>query len=261
MGIYTLSKSGLSFGANKYKTAAGGILVSKTSNYKPTSTTRVFSHTFASGASTTEEGTVNSVQGGVFTATELINNKYVVSYATGFAQPTGSGDPLSNGNGIKMNNIPAMNGVAYTFIAWYKGIQTQSSSQSYATTVPVFGDPRGSVYLGFGLNNGRIAVGANGNQGTGTTLVADERWHMLTWVYKTNNTVDAYIDGSSSAEISSYSTSSSPSNNLVDYIGATYPYGNVVSPNCVSGIQIYSQNLTTTQILEIFNAERSFYGV
>ena len=62
MGIYTLSKSGLSFGANKYKTAAGGILVSKTSNYKPTSTTRVFSHTFASGASTTEEGTVNSVK-------------------------------------------------------------------------------------------------------------------------------------------------------------------------------------------------------
>jgi len=62
MGIYTLSKSGLSLGANKYKNASGGSLISKTSNYKPAGTTRVFSHTFASGASTTEEGTINSVQ-------------------------------------------------------------------------------------------------------------------------------------------------------------------------------------------------------
>jgi Concanavalin A-like lectin/glucanases superfamily len=264
MGIYTLSKSGASLGANKYKNASGGSLISKTSNYKPVGTTRVFSHTFANGASTTEEGTINSVQGGVFTATELINNKYIVSYATGFAQPTGSGDPLSNGNGIKMNGVPVMNGTSYTFIAWYKGIQTQSSVQTWAATINIFGDPRGSVYLGFGLNNGRIAIGGlgpSGGQTTGSTIISDEKWHMLTWVYKSNNTIDAYVDGNSTPEISNHNAGASPSNNNIDYIGATYPYGNTLSPNVAAAIQIYSQNLTTSQISEIFNAERIYFGV
>jgi len=237
MGIYTLSKSGLSLGANKYKNASGGSLISKTSNYKPAGTTRVFSHTFASGASTTEEGTINSVQGGVF---------------------------ISNGNGIKMNGVPVMNGTSYTFISWYKGIQTQSSTQTWAATINIFGDPRGSVYLGFGLNNGRIAIGGlapSGGQTTGSTIISDEKWHMLTWVYKSNNTVDAYVDGNSTPEISNHNAGASPSNNNIDYIGATYPYGNTFSPNVAAAIQVYSQNLTTSQILEIFNAERIYFGV
>lgn len=260
MGIYTLSKSGVNVGLNKYRNASAGSLIAKTSNYQPSGTTRVFSHNFSSSISTTETGSINAVLGNPFIASDIVNGKYVVYYATGFTQPTGSGVPLSNGNGIQMNNIPPMNGTQYTFISWYKGIQNQSSSQSYACTINVFGDPRGSVYIGLGLNNGRIAVGSAG-QSTGTTSVSDEKWHMLTWVYKSNNTVDAYVDGNSTPEISSASATSSPSNNYLDHIGTTYPYGDVIPPNLVSGVQIYSQNLTTSQISEIFNAERIYYGV
>lgn len=264
MGIYTLSKSGVNVGLNKYRNASAGSLITKTSNYQPSGTTRVFSHNFSSSISTTETGSINAVLGDPFIASDIVNGKYVVYYATGFTQPTASGVPLSSGNGIQMNNIPPMNGTQYTFISWYKGIQTQSSTQTWAATINIFGDPRGSVYLGFGLNNGRIAVGGlgpNGGQTTGSTIISDEKWHMLTWVYKSNNTVDAYIDGSSTPEISNHNAGASPANNYLDHIGTTYPYGNVVPPNLVSGVQIYSQNLTTSQISEIFNAERIYYGV
>jgi hypothetical protein len=262
MGIYTLSKSGINVGLNKYKSLSGGTLLTKTSNYQPSGTTRVFSHNFSVDLNTTETGSINSVQGSVFIAYDIINNKYRIPYATGFSQPTGSGDPLSNGSGIKMNNIPAMNGVNYTFISWYKGIQDQSSAQSYATTINAFGDPRGSVYVGLGLNNGRISIGSNGdNSPQGSTIVSDEKWHMLTWVYKSSNNIDAYVDGDTTAQISNKSASASPSNNLLDYIGATYPYANVLPPNALTGIQIYSQALTSTQISEIYNAERTWFGV
>jgi hypothetical protein len=84
---------------------------------------------------------------------------------------------------------------------------------------------------------------------------------MLTWVYKSSNNIDAYVDGDTTAQISNKSASASPSNNLLDYIGATYPYANVLPPNALTGIQIYSQALTSTQISEIYNAERTWFGV
>lgn len=261
MGVYTLSKSGISVGQNKYKNAAAGTLITKRSNYKPAGTTRVFSHTFADGASITEEGTINSVQGGIFTATETVNNKYLVHYATGFAIPTGNGDPLSNGNGIKLNNIPAMSGVNYTFIGWYKGIQNQTNpSASWSATACMYGDPRGSVYIGIGISGGKICIGSNG-QVQGTTNINDEKWHMLTWVIKSNNTADAYVDGNSTPEISNKDISSSPSNNLLDYVGVGYPYSGAIGINVAAGLQIYSQQLNTSQISEIFNAERVYFGV
>lgn len=260
MGVYSLSKSGINVGLNKYKNLACETLIAKRSNYKPSGTTRVFSHTFADGTSITEEGTINSVQGGVFTATETINNKYLIYYAAGFAQPTGSGDPLSNGNGIKINNIPAMNGVNYTFIGWYKGIQNQTNSATWSATACMYGDPRGSVYIGLGISDGKICIGSNG-QAQGTTIINDEKWHMLTWVIKSNNTADAYVDGSSTPNISNKDISSSPSNNLLDYVGVGYPYGGSVSLNVAAGLQVYSQALSTSQISEIYNAEKVFFGV
>lgn len=225
----------------------------KTSNYQAAGTTRVFSLAFANGATTPETGSV-SIYGSPTTALDASGTTY---YATNFTQPTGSGDPPSGGSTIKMNSIPTLNGINYTFIAWYKGTQSAAVNPTWAVSVPIFGDPRGSVYMSFGTEGGKIAIGSNGVT-AGSTSVNDNVWHMLTYVYKSNNTADAYVDNGS-LQVSAKSMLASPSNNAADYLGLTYPYANLQSPSRISGVQVYSQALTQSQIQEIYAAEKPYY--
>jgi hypothetical protein len=109
--------------------------------------------------------------------------------------------------------------------------------------------------MGYGLSSGKIARGSNGVV-EGTTIVANDQWNMLTWVYKSSNQIDAYVNGN--LEISNANTAS-PSNNNIDYIGATYPYGYIDAPDRLARIQLYSQALSESQIKEIYNIESKYF--
>jgi hypothetical protein len=229
-------------------------------NYQPDGTTRVFSQSFNTSLTTPETGSLTSFGS---TVTRTLDENGKIYYATGFVQPGtgGAGDPPTGNNtsGLRMNTLSStpMNGVDYTFIGWYKGNQSAATAPTWAVTTPIFGDPRGSIYISLGLEGGKIAIGSNG-VASGSNFINDNTWHMCSYVYKSNNRADAYIDNGN-LQITNKDCSSSPSNNLLDYLGVTYPYAGIVPPSRISGIQVYSQALTQAQIQEIYTRESSFY--
>lgn len=231
--------------------------LSSPQNYQPSSTTRVFSLSCSQGAISADVGSLTQM-GSLSLDTHINYTTLIKTYSIrGFCQPTGgNGVPAISSNSIAIGGLPVFNGVNYTYTVWYKGTQQNATSQSYATPVPVFGDPRGSVYITLGLSAGKIAS-ANGGVTTGTTNVANDQWNMLTWVYKSSNQIDAYVNGS--LEITNAPATASPTNNYIDYLGATYPYGNLDAPYRLARAQIYSQQLTQSQIAEIYNNERLYF--
>jgi hypothetical protein len=224
----------------------------KSSNYQAAGTTRVFSLAFAEGSFIPETGST-TIFGSPVTAVDEAGPVY---YATNFLQG-GSGAEPTNANAIKMNSQPFLGGLNYTFIAWYKGTESTAVNPQWSVSVPIFGDPRGSVYMAFGTEGGKIGIGSNFVV-SGTTSINNNAWHMLTYVYKSNNRADGYVDNGN-LEISNKSMESSPTNNIADFIGYGYPYAGVASPSRISGVQVYSQALTQAQIQEIYAAEKPFY--
>jgi len=255
MATASLSTSTIKNNLNKYG-SFGTNNISSPKNYQPAGTTRVFSMSCSNGSISADVGSFNQMGSlSVDAHTNYINKTRTYSIR-GFSQPTsGSGVPATSSNSIAMESIPVLNGINYTYSVWYKGTQLSATSQSYAVPVTIFGDPRGSVYMGYGLSSGKIARGSNGVI-EGSTIVANDQWNMLTWVYKSSNQIDGYVNGN--LEISNASTASA-SNNNIDYIGATYPYSNIEGPYRLARIQLYSQALTQSQIAEIYNAERLYF--
>jgi hypothetical protein len=213
--------------------------------FKPSGTTRLLALTFNGGVegksdtyTVTKTGTINYpttggvLDGGYASNWSLGTNYYVV-------------DNLSSVNSQR----------GKTFIAWYKGTQTNSLTNSpvYSVAVPIWGDPRNSVYLGLGVDAGKIAAGVNGVMSRGTTSVnTGTSWFCLAFVYKSNDRIDGYVNGTK--EITNADASGSTAYNRIDYIGSGYAYGGSVSPTQLDGIQIYDNELTQSQIQEIYNA-------
>ena len=237
-GLLSNSSRRISSRKSLYPTA---IPASKSDIYQPTGTTRVLALSFDSGAlSKTGTWTVTTTGSPTYNLTGGLNSGGYVS-------------------GLSINSIyyqvselaNASSGAGYTFIAWYKGSQTGSSSYTiYSPTVPIFGDSRNSVWCGFGLTNGKILVSADGSEVVGSSTVANGSWNCLAWVYKSSNYVDGYVNGTK--EITDANLTAQTSNNRVDMIGNGYPYSGVVAPSALDGIQIYSGALTQAQILEIY---------
>ena len=67
----------------------------------------------------------------------------------------------------------------HTFIAWYKGTQTGGINNVYQPAVGIFADTRGSCFLGFGLEDGKIYISGGSSYAQGTTNVADGNWNMV----------------------------------------------------------------------------------
>ncbi len=137
----------------------------------------------------------------------------------------------------------------HTFSAWYRGAQTNTVGNSYQTGVLIFGDHRGTVYLGLGLDAGKVAI-ANGSVSRGATNVADGQWHHLAWV-RTNQSWDAYVDGV--REINGFGATSAPIYQYIRRIGSGYPYGGTTAPSQLDEIQIYDSALSASQITALAN--------
>jgi hypothetical protein len=132
---------------------------------------------------------------------------------------------------------------SYTFMGWYKGTQSSSSSGSWSVSNPIFGDPRGSVYIGVGVDEGKIAVAFNGMTRGGACN--DGNWHHLAFVHYSNNYVYAYLDGQYQFNVN---TNGYASSKRLDHIMAGYAYTGTAAPTAVDGIKIYGDTLSGNQI-------------
>ena len=144
----------------------------------------------------------------------------------------------------------------HTFIAWYKGTQTGGINNVYQPAVGIFADTRGSCFLGFGLEDGKIYISGGSSYAQGTTNVADGNWNMVAFTYTTDDVCEGYTNNSSGTmakEISNKDVSGSTSYNRVDYIGTGYGYSGANGASALDAIQVYSGILTQTQLQAIYN--------
>ena len=144
----------------------------------------------------------------------------------------------------------------HTFIAWYKGTQTGGINNVYQPAVGIFADTRGSCFLGFGLEDGKIYISGGSSYAQGTTNVADGNWNMVAFTYTTDDVCEGYTNNSSGTmakEISNKDVSGSTSYNRVDYIGTGYGYSGANGASALDAIQVYSGILTQTQLQAIYD--------
>lgn len=213
------------------------------SMFQPSGTTRLIAIGF-DGQSNQNTGTNSTTNNGTLTynAGGPANKRDALYYASGWSS--------SNNILMSIGNGGLVDGLNLTFIAWYKGTQTNARSGSWSPAIPVFGDPRGSVYIGCGIDAGKISIVMDSIV-RGTADVADNNWHMLTYVHKSNNTMDAYVDGS--LQISGMNVNNYNGNRRLDYIGAGYWYNDSYPPSNLDAIQVYQGALTQAQIQQIYN--------
>ena len=140
-----------------------------------------------------------------------------------------------------------------TFIAWYKGTQSNGTNSAYSPGVPIFGDDSGSVHLGFGLEDGKICICGGSSATKGTTSLNDGNWRMLAFTCTTGDVAEAYCDasGTMTKEISNKGIATSY--NKVDHIGTGYPYSGMDYPTALDAIQIYEGILTQSQLQAIYD--------
>ena len=185
-----------------------------------------------------------------------------------------------------------------TFLAWYKGEQTQTCQpSSWTCGVPIFGDSTGG-WSALGLQAGKAAVCNGGTaKGAGTTNVADGEWHMLAWVLDSNSngandgsrcfhvyadpdgimTDEAQVCGPFECCSGTSSNCNSGTEGSCDFnvIGTSYDYGYggseslhdycsnaelAAGPSALDDVQVFSAALTTAQLQDIRDRSKATSG-
>jgi hypothetical protein len=214
--------------------------------HQPSSTTRLLGMTFNSGGL----GKTGSWNTPTVTGSPTYNNTGG-TLNSGYISGWSSGVYLSPGELASTNSQRNK-----TFIAWYKGTQSNSSNSSYSPGIPIFGDDSSSVHLGFGLDGGKIAICGGYSATKGTTSLNDGNWRMLAFTCTTGDVAEAYCDvsGTMTKEISNKDIGgNATAYNKVNRIGTGYGYSGMDYPSALDAIQIYSGILTQTQLQAIYN--------
>ena len=214
--------------------------------HQPSSTTRLLGMTFNSGGL----GKTGSWNTPTVTGSPTYNNTGG-TLNSGYISGWSSGVYLSPGELASTNSQRNK-----TFIAWYKGTQSNSSNSSYSPGIPIFGDDSSSVHLGFGLDDGKIAICGGYSATKGSTSLNDGNWRMLAFTCTTGDVAEAYCDvsGTMTKEISNKNIGgNATAYNKVNRIGTGYGYSGMDYPSALDAIQIYSGILTQTQLQAIYN--------
>jgi hypothetical protein len=109
--------------------------------------------------------------------------------------------------------------INWTVTAW---VRTGTSANGLGAGSVMSNSNGGPVYSMLGINAGVMTYWHyNGTwlQSSGTVTVNDNQWHMLTWVNKSNGTMDMYVDGV--LDVSNVNSQLS-SNNWIDVIGSSW---------------------------------------
>tara|TARA_E500000331_G_scaffold255153_1_gene245699 strand:- start:1650 stop:2897 length:1248 start_codon:yes stop_codon:yes gene_type:complete len=211
--------------------------------HQPSGTTRLLGLSFNSGGM----GKVGSWGTPSSSGSITYNN-------TGGTLNSGYGSNWSSGTYLAPSELSAtQSNRNKTFIAWYKGTQSNGTNSVYSPGVPIFGDDTGSVHLGFGLEDGKIVICGGSSATKGTTSLNDGNWRMLAFTCTTGDIAEAYCDasGTMTKEISNKNIATSY--NKVYRIGTGYPYSGMDFPTALDAIQIYQGILTQAQLQAIYD--------
>jgi len=211
--------------------------------HQPSGTTRLLGLSFNSGGM----GKVGSWGTPSSSGSITYNN-------TGGTLNSGYGSNWSSGTYLAPSELSAtQSNRNKTFIAWYKGTQSNGTNSAYSPGVPIFGDDTGSVHLGFGLEDGKIVICGGSSATKGTTSLNDGNWRMLAFTCTTGDIAEAYCDasGTMTKEISNKNIATSY--NKVYRIGTGYPYSGMDFPTALDAIQIYQGILTQAQLQAIYD--------
>jgi hypothetical protein len=91
---------------------------------------------------------------------------------------------------------------------------------------------------------------------TGSIQVNNNRWRMISWVNRSNNTLDMYVDGVFDRNVSS----SISGNNPVDIIGASWAASSLNANIAYLTINI-GPLFTQTQVQQNYNAQKSRFNL
>ena len=181
-------------------------------------------------------GTVN----GVLTNAPTFGSNYMTFDGTNdYMELLGGTSAIQLGNG----NTP------WTVNAWVK---TTTNAASLGQGSILSNSSGGPVYSMMGINNGKIVYWAYHTGPwysiAGTSTVNDNKWHMLTWVQKSDYTMDMYVDGKK--EVSNQ-FSRANNNNPVDRIGGSW---SAFFSGSIGEVQINTINFSEADVLQQFNA-------
>ena len=150
--------------------------------------------------------------------------------------------------------LPSTN--SWTCAFWFRTSTTNSNRNPLLSHMG-----SGPVYCLMGISNSvLIYYHYDGNNGgwlteTATTNVADNNWHNVVYV-NTNNTMTIYLDGV--LEKSSFSSTTTNPNNYVNGLGGSWE--SVFFNGSISNFMYYNTNLSATQILQNYNAQKFRFG-
>jgi len=188
-----------------------------------------------------------------------------------WATPTGgpgtyntSGGVLNGGYGSNISGSITVNelsqagsGAGKTYVAWYKGSQTNGTNSVYSPGVPIFGHTTGSVHMGFGLEDGVLCVCGGSAATKGTTNLATDTWRMMAFTYSSSGEiVNGWCDNGSGTmvnEIVDKDCSSSSAYNYINHFLNGYSYGGYQQPTAADNMQVFDNILTQSQIQAIFD--------
>jgi hypothetical protein len=141
--------------------------------------------------------------------------------------------------------------------AW---VRTTSGNSSLGQSPVLSNRSGGPVYSNMGVaGNGTMKYEHYSGSWllkTGSIVVNDNRWHMLSWVNLNNNTMDMYVDGVFNVNVSSSIVGGS---NPVDIIGASW---NSFFSGSIASLSIYiGSTFTPTQVLQNYNTVKTRFGL
>lgn len=186
------------------------------------------------------------------------------AYATGWTQgSTASSTSGSVGYQTGDTGVFTSWTTGRTWMAWIKSTDSGSRSGQWRVRVNAFGDYRGSVYGGFGLDGGKVAFGAD-TVLSGSTTLSDGNWHHIAMTYDggggTTGIFKLYADGKLEKTFRADNIGSTAQASIrLDCVGFTYAYGEAV-PSAMDGIAVYPYELSAQQINVVYNGNTYYFN-
>lgn len=208
-----------------------------------------------------DAGIANSYPGSGNSWFDLTGNGRTVTLFNGPTYSTTNGGQLSFDGSDDHGLVTTFNlgngNVAWTISSW---VRTSTGVDGLGAGSILSNSSSGPVYSSLAINSGRMSYWSYNNSAgnwyriMGNVTVNNNLWQNLTWVNRSNTTMDMYVNG-----VKDISGASSPSgnNNPIDMVGGSWA-GRF--PGIISNIQVYNIAMTDAQVRQNFNSQRIRFG-
>jgi len=205
-----------------------------------------------------DAGIANSYPGSGSSLFDLTGNGRTITLYNGPTYSTTTGGQLSFDGGDDYGMMTTFNlgngNVAWTISAW---VRTGTSADGLGAGAIFSNSSGGPVYSSIGINSGRISYWSYSGgwfRLLGSATVNNNQWQHLTWVNRTNTTMDMYVNG-----VKDLSAGSSPSgnNNPIDIFGGSWA---ARFAGIIANAKVYNVAFTDAQVIQDFASQRVRFG-